>query len=95
MARISESYGTEHLRRAASGMQTTRRCLARYPQRDLDQEGAAFDPRFQFHFYDLDFCRQAEQRGLKMGTWALLGYSRERGQARLWGVESGVFATTL
>jgi tetratricopeptide (TPR) repeat protein len=30
-----------------------------------------FDPRFQFHFYDLDFCRQAEQRGLRMGTWAL------------------------
>jgi tetratricopeptide (TPR) repeat protein len=30
-----------------------------------------FDPRFMFHFYDLDFCRQAEQRGLTMGTWAL------------------------
>ena len=27
-----------------------------------------FDPRFDFHFYDLDFCRQAELRGLRMGT---------------------------
>jgi hypothetical protein len=30
-----------------------------------------FDPRFKFHFYDLDFCRQAEERNLAMGTWAL------------------------
>lgn len=28
-----------------------------------------FDPRFDFHFYDLDLCRQAEIKGLKMGTW--------------------------
>lgn len=30
-----------------------------------------FDPRFKFHFYDLDFCRQAEQRNLRMGTWPI------------------------
>ena len=30
-----------------------------------------FDPRFGFHFYDLDFCRQAELRGIRMGTWPL------------------------
>jgi GT2 family glycosyltransferase len=30
-----------------------------------------FDPRFRFHFYDMDFCRQAELRGLRMGTWAI------------------------
>ncbi len=30
-----------------------------------------FDPRFNFHFYDLDFCRQAELRNLRMGTCAM------------------------
>ncbi len=30
-----------------------------------------FDERFDFHFYDLDFCRQAETKGLKMGTWPI------------------------
>ena len=27
-----------------------------------------FDERFKFHFYDLDFCREAEVRGLRCGT---------------------------
>jgi GT2 family glycosyltransferase len=30
-----------------------------------------FDERFAFHFYDMDFCRQAEVLGLKMGTWSI------------------------
>jgi len=30
-----------------------------------------FDEAFDFHFYDLDFCRTAEQRGLTMGTWGI------------------------
>ena len=30
-----------------------------------------FDERFLFHFYDLDFCRTARARGLKLGTWPL------------------------
>jgi GT2 family glycosyltransferase len=30
-----------------------------------------FDSQFKFHFYDLDFCRTARQRGLRLGTWAI------------------------
>jgi hypothetical protein len=30
-----------------------------------------FDEIFDFHFYDLDFCRSAEQRELRMGTWGI------------------------
>ncbi len=30
-----------------------------------------FDTRFQFHFYDLDFCRTARERGLRLGTWPI------------------------
>ncbi|MBF0359169.1 MAG: hypothetical protein HQL70_11235 [Magnetococcales bacterium] len=30
-----------------------------------------FDERFDFHFYDMDFCRQAEEKKIKMGTWAI------------------------
>ena len=38
---------------------------------DLLRSGVRFDPAFPFHFYDLDFCRQAELLGLRMGTWAI------------------------
>jgi GT2 family glycosyltransferase len=27
-----------------------------------------FDEQFKFHFYDMDFCRQAEVKGVTMGT---------------------------
>ena len=37
----------------------------------LRAKSLRFDERFDFHFYDLDFCRQAEQAGLTMGTWPI------------------------
>ena len=39
--------------------------------RTLLERDLKFDPRFEFHFYDMDFCRQAELRQLKMGTCAM------------------------
>jgi GT2 family glycosyltransferase len=37
----------------------------------LVEHGVAFDPRFSFHFYDMDFCRSARSKGLKLGTWPI------------------------
>ncbi len=30
-----------------------------------------FDSQFDFHFYDMDFCRTARSKGLKLGTWPI------------------------
>lgn len=37
----------------------------------LRASGVQFDARFQFHLYDLDFCRTARAAGLRCGTWPL------------------------
>lgn len=37
----------------------------------LLDKGLRFDPRFAFHFYDMDFCRCARQSGLRLGTWPI------------------------
>jgi hypothetical protein len=39
--------------------------------RTLREAGVRFDPVFAFDFYDLDFCRQCERAGLRMGTWPI------------------------
>lgn len=39
--------------------------------RTLIEHQLRFDPRFHFHFYDMDFCRQAELLQLRMGTCAM------------------------
>ena len=38
----------------------------------ISQANLRFDPIFRFHFYDLDFCRQARQAGLRVGDLAHL-----------------------
>jgi hypothetical protein len=35
----------------------------------LYKNNLRFDERFNFHFYDMDFCRQAEVMNLTCGTW--------------------------
>lgn len=37
----------------------------------LLKSGVRFDPQFDFHFYDLDFCRSAVAAGLTIGTWPI------------------------
>jgi hypothetical protein len=38
-----------------------------------------FDEQFNFHFYDVDFCRQLEYHGLRMGTWDIAAQHRSTG----------------
>ena len=37
----------------------------------LKRNGLRFDPQFDFHFYDLDFCRSALAADLLLGVWPL------------------------
>lgn len=37
----------------------------------LHDNNLFLDERFSFHHYDMDFCRQAELKKLKMGTWGI------------------------
>jgi hypothetical protein len=41
--------------------------------------GIRFDERFDFHFYDMDLCRQAEVRELRMGTWPITAVHQSLG----------------
>jgi hypothetical protein len=37
----------------------------------LVSKRVSFDSRFDFHFYDLDFCRTARKARLRLGTWSI------------------------
>jgi hypothetical protein len=37
----------------------------------LKYSNVMFDPCFQFHFYDMDFCRSARAKKLRLGTWPI------------------------
>lgn len=37
----------------------------------LKRSNVGFDAKFRFHFHEMDFCRQAERAGLRMGTWGI------------------------
>lgn len=40
--------------------------------RGVKNAGVRFDPRFDFHHYDIDFCRSATEKKLSLGTWPIL-----------------------
>lgn len=52
--------------------------------------GLRFDERFDFHFYDMDFCRSAEQCGVRMGTWPLAVVHGSGGNFRSPGWKAGL-----
>src|SRR5450830_137519 len=37
----------------------------------LNKNNVRFDEQFDFHFYDMDFCRSARKSGLTLGTWLI------------------------
>jgi Glycosyltransferase like family len=37
----------------------------------LREYSVRFDPQFQFHCYDADFCYAARSRGFRLGTWPI------------------------
>jgi GT2 family glycosyltransferase len=45
----------------------------------LIEHGIRFEEELDFHFYDLDFCRQVEKAGLSMGTWSISVIHRSGG----------------
>ena len=46
----------------------------------LKEHNVRFDTQFDFHFYDMDFCRSAKKAGLRLGTW-LINLTHQSGGA--------------
>lgn len=59
----------------------------------LVEKKVAFDPRFDFNFYDMDFCRAARQAGLRLGTWPICLTHQSGGNfaAAAWGEKYRVY----
>lgn len=47
----------------------------------LVENNLYFDERFDFHFYDMDFCRQAESKSISCGTWPISIVHQSAGNA--------------
>jgi GT2 family glycosyltransferase len=45
----------------------------------LRERGVRFDEQFPFHFYDMDFCRTATAKGMRLGTWPICVTHRSPG----------------
>lgn len=45
----------------------------------LNKNNLRFDSQFDFHFYDMDFCRSAKKSGLTLGTWHISLTHQSRG----------------
>lgn len=54
------------------------------------RSGVRFDETFDFHFYDLDFCRTARQAGLSVGTWPIAMTHQSTGAFNSPGWQSGL-----
>ena len=75
---IPESYDGVNQRGVASFGPMPKRCvvldglfLAVNFEKVFLEAGVTFDTMFDFHFYDLDFCLQAHDEGLRLGTWPI------------------------
>ena len=54
--------------------------LALKKQKILEKR-VLFDPLFDFHFYDMDFCRSARAKELHIGTWPICMTHQSQGGA--------------
>jgi predicted O-linked N-acetylglucosamine transferase (SPINDLY family) len=59
----------------------------------LNKRKVRFDKRFDFHLYDLDFCRTARKAGLTLGTWRIRLTHQSKGNyfSRHWHSKSKLY----
>ncbi len=72
VAHIADStFGVDSYGPAPSGVKLIDGVFIAAKVQTLRLAGVEFDPRFGHHFYDLDFCRSCEAKGLAVGTWPI------------------------